>query len=494
MWEPPGPVAAAYEASTGLNPVIIGPVGSAKTTTSVRKIMTLAMRLPGLVREDRGRRVRIKSCRVAIVCSTMRIAWKNLMPSYWKVFPKDWGKWTGGEGEPASHVFSVRAGTDLQGVPIQIDIQVDFIGIADRSLDDVTHGLELTGCYVYEWDTLPQETFTKFAGRLGRWPNMPTGAEQDLLPRQIWGDCNAFDPDHWGYDECFGDSKPPGREVFVQPSALGPNAENIKHVGRAYYETQKLLLKAWEIERLLENRFVADRPGFVVFKDYNPLLHQAGGSITPQRALPLMIGVDPGLKSAAAVMQRLRKNVWRVLAELTTPADEIMTAERFADQLNDLLLQRFPGFAALGILDPAANAQNNQTGVAWVEAFAAKFSYPLMLARSNRVKGPDGRLQSVRDCLTFQSGGEQGMLIDPSCKMILKGFNGGYRLKPMPKPNQGVASKEIEDNLYTHPQDAVQYPINTIEHDPNLMTDARGGRFTGAAGGNGPPGGMQLIF
>jgi hypothetical protein len=495
-WTPPGPVAAAFEADTSFNPLIVGPVGSGKTTTSVKKIVGLAQRLPGALENVNGKLRRVKSCRVAVVASTHRILWKNLLPSYWKVFPKDWGKWTGGEGEPAEHKFQMRAGIDAHGVEIILQIQVDFIGVADRSLDDITHGLELTGCYIYEVDTLPKDTISKFAGRLGRWPKMPTGEEQDLLPRQVWGDCNAFDPDHWLYAECF-DEKPAGREVYVQPSALSDQAENIHNVGRGYYTQQCQLLKPWEIARLIENRFVPDRPGFVVYSDWNPLLHTAKETIKPVRTLPLLIGVDQGHKAAAAINQRLAKRVWRTLAELTTPADEITTAGKFAEDLADLIVQVFgPGMNVLAVLDPAAKARmSTEQALSWIEEFAGAFPWPCMPAISNKMTGENGGLETMRQVLTYMPKGFPAYQVDPRCKVLLKGFNGAYRLKPVPGQS-GVASGEVDKKaIEANVHDANRYVIDTIERQDHLMGDAGASRVALiAAGGNNPPAQVQQIF
>jgi hypothetical protein len=487
-WTPPGPVAAAFEASEAPNPIIIGPVGSGKTTTAMRKAMRIAQAVPTQILSLHGVRQPVKSCRGAIVASTHRILWKNLIPSYWKVFPRDWGSWTGGEGEPAVHRFGMRLLDPASRAVVTFDMQIDFMGIGDRDLDEVTRGLELTWGYVYEFDTQPEGLVSKLLSRCGRWPNMPTGAEQDLVPRQVWCDANAFDPDSWAYAHCFSE-KALGTAVFVQPPGTAANAENVQNVGRRYYDDLKLTLRPWEFARLVENRFVPDRPGFVVFPDWSPLVHAAASPLAVDKGLPLLVGVDPGLKAAAVVCQRVRPHVWRVLAELVTPADRVAVAEQFGRELADLLAQRFPGLPALVILDPAANAQSAVAGVSWAQAFLGACRYPARMARTNKVRGPDGRLNALRHCLTTLSGGEPGLLVDPSCKTLLKGMNGGYRWRPVPnKP--ALASTDIDKTQESHVCEALQYPVDTIEGAPALMADAAGG----AGGPRGDPPTFVQVF
>jgi hypothetical protein len=479
QWLPPGPVAAAFEGSDALNPIIVGPVGSGKTTAAVRKIARIARRCPSQIDIVDGVESAVKRCRVAIVAADYRILWKNLIPSYWKVFPQEWGKWRGGVNEPAVHHMQIIGGEE-DGRRLILDIRVDFIGVGDKSLDDLTRGLEITAAYIYEFDTLPQETIAKFFSRCGRYPNMGDGKAQDLVPRQVWCDCNAFDVDHWAYPECF-ETPPPGRETFVQPGGRAANAENVQNVGRRYYDDLVAVLKPWEVDRLVDNRFAPDRPGAVIFADFRPDWHLSATPLPVNPALPLLVGVDPGLNAAAVVMQRRGRYAWSVLAELATPPGEIATAEAFGRALADLLKQNFPRHPALAICDPAAAARSAVSGEAWMRAFIGGFDYPTRLAASNRVKGVDGRIAAVRSCLTTQSGGVPGLLIDPSCKMVRKGFSGGYRWKV--EKSTGKRTDEIDKTPSSHATEAVQYPIQTIEADVGALTGAGHGR--GAMPGSG---------
>lgn len=490
-WLPPGPVAAAFAASTALNPIIVGPVGSGKTTQALQKGMVLANRVPPLAPTVRSAGRRVKRCRVALVTRTYRVMWKNLLPSYFKVFDKAWGKWTGGEGEPWVHRFDL----DVPGGDLRFEMETLGLAVGDTSLDDLTRGLELTGAYAYEFDTLPEDTMEKFLSRCGRYPNMPNGALQDEVPRQVWGDCNAFDPDHFAYEACFGESKPAGREVFVQPGGRTAQAENVQNVGKRYYAELAATLKPWQVARQVDNRFVPDRPGFVVYTDWNPLLHEAPGEIEPEPTLPLIVGLDQGMHAAAVVFQRPRPKVWRALDELVVPKEEGWTAKKFAEALGDLLQQRYPHHAVIAIVDPAARAGTGVGGdvaaLTWLMEFQQNFPYPVRVALSNRVKGLSGVVSAVRDVLTRLDGGAPSLLVSTRCRVLRKGFNGAFRFKAKPK-EPGVASPEIEKNHEANVHNAAQYAVHTVDSAPEVLSEAAGGAM--ARGALGSPRAMEIIF
>lgn len=494
-WLPPGPIAAAFAASEAPNPVIIGPVGSGKTTQALQKILVLANRVPALDVTVSSAGKRVKRCRVAIVARTYRVMWKNLLPSYFKVFPKDWGKWTGGEGEPWVHKFAL----DVPNTDLRFEIEVIGLAVGDTPLDDLTRGLEITGAYIYEFDTLVEDTIEKFKSRCGRYPNMPSGALQDLVPRQVWCDANAFDPDHWAYDACFGDTKPAGREVFLQPGGRTAQAENVQNVGKRYYLELVDDLKPWQVARLVDNRFVPDRPGFVVYNDWNPMLHEAQGLIEPERTLPLIIGVDQGMRAAAEILQRRRKNVWRAIDEVCAPKEQGWTAKKFAGELTDLLDQNYAGFAVIAIVDPAAKAGTgvgdggDEASLSWLREFAEHFPFPVKIAISNRVKGVTGGVTAVRDLLTTLDEGQPGLLVSSRCKVLRKGFNGAYRFKA--KPNEpGVASAEIDKTYEANAQDGFRYAVHTVECLPEMMFEAQSRVRGGARGPQDGPRAMDIIF
>ena len=53
--------------------------------------------------------------------------------------------------------------------------------------------------------------------------------------------------------------------------------------------------------------------------------------------------------------------------------------------------------------------------------------------------------------------GEPAFILDPSCKVLRRGFNGGYHFKRMQISNEHRFKEKPNKNEYSHPHDALQY-------------------------------------
>jgi len=66
-----------------------------------------------------------------------------------------------------------------------------------------------------------------------------------------------------------------------------------------------------------------------------------------------------------------------------------------------------------------------------------------------------------RDAVAFflerLSGGQPGFLIDPSCKMTIKGMRGGYRYERLQVSGESRFKERPVKDKYSHPADALQY-------------------------------------
>ena len=143
--------------------------------------------------------------------------------------------------------------------------------------------------------------------------------------------------------------------------------------------------------------------------------------------------------------------------ELTS---ENMGAQRFCrEKLKPLLNRKYRGMAIHLEVDPACNqrAQTDEKSVAQI----------LEKELGVRPKGADSntlvdRLGAVDTVLNRLVEGKPGYLIDPSCKVLIRGFTSGYRY---PMSNKGVKGDSPEKNAYSHPHDANQYLCMAFERD-----------------------------
>lgn len=76
------------------------------------------------------------------------------------------------------------------------------------------------------------------------------------------------------------------------------------------------------------------------------------------------------------------------------------------------------------------------------------------------------RREAVAKHLTSLVDGKPGLLLDPSCHMLRRGFNGRYKYRKMQIPKEDIYSDAPIKNEYSHPHDALQYAAlgsSTIE-------------------------------
>ena len=67
------------------------------------------------------------------------------------------------------------------------------------------------------------------------------------------------------------------------------------------------------------------------------------------------------------------------------------------------------------------------------------------------------RLEVVRNTLNRMVDGKPGIFISPRCKMLRKGFGGGYCRKFIKSSGGTQTHEEPAKNEYSHPHDALQY-------------------------------------
>jgi len=128
--------------------------------------------------------------------------------------------------------------------------------------------------------------------------------------------------------------------------------------------------------------------------------------------------------------------------------------QRYAELLSKYMATNYPDHM-IGVChgDPAGNQRafsdertafeimNEYTGWKWKPA---PTNDPLL------------RFEVVRGALNRMIDGNPGILVSPKCKMIRKGFTGGYHYKPIKSGNSTQFHDTPNKNDYSHPHDALQ--------------------------------------
>ncbi len=479
----PGPIAEALYWSDADIAGIQGPVGSGKTTTTLKSRLRRAMMMPRSS-IDGWRRYKL-----LVVRETYRQLWSTTIPSYLEVFPRHLGDWSGGRGAPVSHVVQFDDGHG------PIEFRVEFMAFGDDVISSL-RGVQTTDIWLNETDTVPVEVLTAGIGRIDRWPG---AAHFEGYPPELRGygqivcDFNAPDEDNWTFrmfhdaeerqriTEALTSGMPAGHrpiaiEFYNQPGYGQPGCENLGKLSAAYYPRQlaamRLQGRGDMIDRLIYNKIVYLRAGEPVFRrEFNRRIHVAEAAIPPEPGVPLLIGLDQGFKGAAVVAQYLDPFHWRILGELHFPNDRLMAAE-FGHRLARLIEERFPGYAIEGGWADMAGehgasqaADENDTWNRLVGK-AAGFRVRPQRIGTNRVQP---RLEAVRAALEYVRGGQPGLLIDPSCRFLIRGFEARYVWKDEVDANGDKRKTPDKSLTEANVIDALQYLLLS-KHGANGMS------------------------
>ena len=143
------------------------------------------------------------------------------------------------------------------------------------------------------------------------------------------------------------------------------------------------------------------------------------------------------------------RHQWLIIDELVS---DNMGIERFLKESDTFMAQHYPTAMIAGdYCDPAGQSKHEHND-------NTSFDYMMFHGLSPEAgdQSIDARLEAVRKPLNTMRDGEPGILVSPRCKMIRKGFNGGYRYRRMQVSGTRFTDKP-DKNEYSHPMDALQY-------------------------------------
>ena len=299
LMAPVGPVAEEFVNDGKLITAIMGPYGSAKTTSCIRKaiLMTLWQKPgPDGVRRSRG----------CVVRDTYPQLEANVLESWFTWFPKDMpgSTWN---GRQMRHIVRMRVNMMDGQPPVEIEMDVYFKAMGDQKAEDVLKGLELTWLWLNEVDTLDRTVLRFGLPRCGRYPSTKDGGCQWY---GVIADFNAPDEDNWTF-ELLVEGKLPiddkaaaslreavgerfGIGFHRQPGGREPDAENLANLPKGYYAGMIVGMSESDIARFVDNKFGAVYSGQRVFPEYNTEIHRASYEIEADPSRPLLFGLDGG--------------------------------------------------------------------------------------------------------------------------------------------------------------------------------------------------------
>lgn len=476
VYEPPGPISAAFLASTELSSFIMGPVGSGKTTTAAFKRIQdgagQGICKDGWIRD-----------RCLILRKTWRTAKRTVLRSWADWFQKGYpgSTWTGGEDRPATHVLRFHDPNRRYAErDVKIELETEFAGLDDNNIDVLLGGAPYSRILLNEADQFSKDIVERCEERVGRYPNLVSLADGQRRTRQVTGDFNAPDKTNYLRELLVEDVKP-NRHLIALPAGLivdwnadgtigkfeiNREAENLSKLDADYYTSKALTWEEWRLRRYVLNEWGYSREGLPVFvKEFREGLHVSPRILDHSPTVGLTIGVDgstAGLRPAAVIMQPDSGGYLNVLKTLAPGHG--YGALRFAHLLLDLLQSEYRRVPYVDIwCDPASQYGGDKEGGQL--AFIETLSMVLGIA----VRVPAGgsneiglRLDAIRKELTTVIEGEQRRLrisADPSNKILINGFASGYCFQKRP-PNAPTQWEPVpRKNEFSDPMDALGYGV-----------------------------------
>jgi hypothetical protein len=428
-----GPISDAYILSTAPVSLITGPGGSGKTTASVKKALLEAQRIyPG---SDGVRRYVLGVWR-----QKYDNLWSATIPQWWKIFPKDdFPQWTGAKPRAAEHVIRFD---DAYG---RVELRATFRAFNETMDPDDLLGIECTDAWLNEMSTFEEDLMIRLVDRVGRDP------PREIIKRsgRIFGDANAPDVTNYTYKH-FYETLKPGYQLFRQPGGRDPGAENIEAVGREYYENSARVNahRPWWVKRMVDARPGFTRDVDVVYGEFDDDRNVSPLRLEASAMVPIVVGIDGGFTPSAVYTQVVGRQA-RVLAEVVLERGGMV---ELGEAMLELEARRFPRCEFSDWCDPAMGAGEDLEEKSDRARLSEKLARTVQCAITNE---PGRRIEAVKSHLARNlDGGRPGLIVDPSCLAIRRGFNQTYHYRRTRGTND---LSSIEKTPDSHPHDGLGY-------------------------------------
>ncbi len=428
------PTLREFANSTAFFRVVVGPFGSGKSSASIVELISKGLQQkPG----PDG----VARTRWLVVRNTYRQLADSTIKSFLQWFPPA----IFGNFKFSTNTYTITAFENCE-------IEIQFRALDKPSDVGNLLSVEATGAWINEGREIPWAIVEAIQGRVGRYP-----AQKDGGPTWygIWMDTNPSDTDSKLYKyACETEHDPKYFQLFMQPDGLGPSAENLANLpgGQGYYTRMAVGKDPEWIKVYCRGQWGYVQDGRPVFPEYYDSTH-CSDQIKPISYAPMYRGWDWGLTPSCIFLQMTPMGQLFVHDELVS---ESMSVDVFADEVITHSTMNYANFEFIDIGDPAGT-QRAQTD--------AKTCFQILEAKGIQIEpglqSTAIRLESVRRPLTRLVMGKPGFQLHPRCKTLRKGFMGGYQYRRLQTSGERFTTAP-DKNSYSHPHDALQYPLTRI--------------------------------
>jgi len=443
--------------------IAAGPVGSGKTTACLIEILRRSMEQ---AKAPDGNRY----TRWAVVRQTLKQLKDTVL--------KDAQSWFEGLGEwrVSENTYYLHFG----------DVRSELVFIPLENSEDQARllSMQLTGAWLSECIEMNFDVLAPVSGRIGRYPSGNRGVPSWY---GIIADTNM--PTEGTPWQKFMIEPPPNFQVFIQPSGMAPNAENLNYLlqtdetaklpinhparlaqGRKYYERFLELYgsdHAW-VRRYVDAVYGDDPSGEAVFKaSFKSSFHVVPDTLVIP-GYPLVVGVDFGRNPWALIGQV--DHMGRLLIHKEVPATNIGLEKHVEQNLRPVLFSdKFMSSKVILVGDPSGVAKGTIAEETCFEALK-RMGLPAFPAPTNDI---DPRLRAVEALLGKHVNGGPALCISAKgCPWLVRAMSGGYRYKKHKDGALRSIPEKYDKEGFSHVADCLQY-IALVVHGGLVSTLAQ---------------------
>ena len=428
------PTPARFHLSDAFYKIILGPVGSSKSSCCCWELWRRANeQAPG----PDG----IRHTRFGIVRNTYRELLDSSLRTWLDWFPETAvGKFNKGD---MVHPIKWR------------DIECEVLFRALDRPDDVKKllSVEYTGIWINEVREVPKAIVDASGDRVERYPSIKDGG---CTWAGVIMDSNMPDDDHWIFR--FEQDPPKSWEFFRQAGGLfenegkffhNPDAENLQNLPEDYYIKRMEGKDADYVRVYYCAQYGFVKEGKPVHPEYVDNTHCAKENIEPVKGIPLVIGMDFGLTPACVFSQKLPNGQELIF-------DEIATEDIGVKNFGELLLKpkinsEYPGFEMEFFGDKgAARAETDEeTAYSILNAMGIP-AKPIYTSSSSL------RREALSEPMRRMIDGKPGFIVNPKCEQLRKGLSGRYCYKRIKVAGDEKYHDVPDKNFWSHISESCQ--------------------------------------
>lgn len=450
------PTCAKFMKSEAYGRLILGPVGSGKTTSCIIEVFRRAVLQ---AKAPDGYRY----TRFAVVRQTLKSLKDTVL--------RDMETWLSGLGtwKVSESCFHLQFD----------DVRSELLLIPLEDAEDKARllSMQLTGAFLSECIEMDLNVIPDITGRLGRYPS---GARGNPTWHGWIADANF--PTEMTSWHTFCITPRPDVQIFQQPSGMATDAENLNFLlqtdatkalplnhpvrlaqGRKYYE--RLVQMHGEnsdwVKRYVYAQYGDDPSGMAVFK----ATFRSDFHIVDKTQLipgyPILVSQDFGRNPWSLICQA--DHMGRLIVHEEVPGINVGLEKHVNENLKPrLLTDQYLGYKVAVVGDPAGIAKGSVAEESCFDALK-RLGLPAIPAPTNDI---EPRLRAVEALLGRQTNGGPTLLINrEGCPWLCRAMSGGYRfaktkasgiLKPQPDKEAGADFNGVRV-AFSHVADCLQY-------------------------------------